>query len=423
MTVIAELRLRTPAVRTGWDAPPAVRLVLSGSVLFLLLVGANLATPLYAGLQQRLGYGSLGTTVAFASYVLALVGVLVSAGHWSDHVGRRAAMVLAVLVGIAGSTVFAFAGTLAQLCAGRALQGMAVGLATGACAAALRELLPHRPEWASRFTLLASSGGVALGPWLGGALALGTGGSEAPFLLHAAALAALLVPLLLVRARPAPELPAAGTHRRLLAPRSLRGAVPAPPARGSFWIAAATGFLSFAVFGYQLALSPGVFARALGLGSPSLLGALAGLSLASSAASQVLAPAGRRRARADAPVGLAVLAASLGALAGGTAAGSAPVLILASVAAGVGQGTAFRAGFDAVAASVPARAHARTVSLLYVVTYLGSAVPVVGLGALVGTVGLDAAAAGFLGACAVGAAGLAVAAALAVRRGRPAARQ
>lgn len=416
MTLIAELRMRAPAARTGWDATRGIRLVLSGSVLFLLLIGANLATPLYAGLQQRLGYGSLGTSVAFASYVVALVAVLVSAGHWSDYLGRRAAMVLAVLVGIAGSAVFASAGSLAQLCAGRALQGMAVGLATGACAAALRELLPHRPEWASRFTLLASSGGVALGPLLGGALALAPGGPAVPFLVHTAALAALLVPLVLVRARPAPQLPAGGRPGRVLAPRSLRGAVPAPPARGSFWVAAATGFLSFAVFGYQLALSPGVFARALGLGSPPLLGALAGLSLASSAVSQVLAPAGRRRARGDGPLGLAVLAASLAALAWGTAAESPAVLIVASIAAGVGQGAAFRAGFDAVAASVPAAAHARTVSLLYVVTYLGSAVPVVGLGALVAAVGLGPAAVGFLGACA------AAAAVLAVLAGRPAGR-
>ncbi|MGT2461317.1 MFS transporter [Sinomonas atrocyanea] len=418
MTLIAELRMRAPAARTGWDATRGIRLVLSGSVLFLLLIGANLATPLYVGLQQRLGYGSLGTSVAFASYVVALVAVLVSAGHWSDYLGRRAAMVLAVLVGIAGSAVFASAASLAQLCAGRALQGMAVGLATGACAAALRELLPDRPEWASRFTLLASSGGVALGPLLGGALALAPGGTAVPFLVHAAALAALLVPLVLVRARPAPQLPAGGRPGRVLAPPSLRGAVPAPPARGSFWVAAATGFLSFAVFGYQLALSPGVFARALGAGSPPLLGALAGLSLASSAVSQVLAPAGRRRARGDGPLGLAVLAASLAALAWGTAAESPAVLIIASIAAGVGQGAAFRAGFDAVAASVPAAAHARTVSLLYVVTYLGSAVPVVGLGALVGAVGLGPAAVGFLGACAAAAAVLAVLAVRPAVRGR-----
>jgi len=79
-----------------------------------------------------------------ASYVLALVATLMLAGHWSDHIGRRAALILAVLAGLAGNWVFSQAENLVALSAGRALQGVAVALATGASAAALRELLPSR---------------------------------------------------------------------------------------------------------------------------------------------------------------------------------------------------------------------------------------------------------------------------------------
>ncbi|XQN49783.1 MFS transporter, partial [Glutamicibacter creatinolyticus] len=64
----------------------------------------------------------------------------------------------------------------------------------------LRELLPSKPEWASRFTLLASSGGVAVGPVIGGLLALLPGGLGTAFTVQAVALVLLLVPLLLVRA-------------------------------------------------------------------------------------------------------------------------------------------------------------------------------------------------------------------------------
>src|SRR6476660_2421734 len=169
MTVFSELRMRqATAGRWGWDASTTARLVLAGAVMFTLLVGANLASPLYPLLQSELGITSLGVTIAFASYVLALVAVLMLAGHWSDHIGRRAALVLAVLVGLVGGLVFANADNLLMLSAGRMLQGIAVGLATGASSAALRELLPSRPEWASRFTLLSSSGGVAAGPAIGG---------------------------------------------------------------------------------------------------------------------------------------------------------------------------------------------------------------------------------------------------------------
>ena len=174
MTVFSELRMRPApaAARAGWDASTTARLVMAGTVIFVLLVGANLATPLYPLLQAELGLSTLGVTAAFASYVLSLVATLMLAGHWSDHIGRRAALILAVAIGLAGGWLFAEARTLVELCAGRALQGAAVAMATGASAAALRELLPSRPEWASRFTLLASSGGVAAGPVIGGLLSL-----------------------------------------------------------------------------------------------------------------------------------------------------------------------------------------------------------------------------------------------------------
>jgi MFS family permease len=140
MTVFSELRMRPApaAASAGWDASTTARLVMAGAVIFTLLVGANLATPLYPLLQAELGLSTLGVTAAFASYVVSLVATLMLAGHWSDHIGRRAALILAVVIGLAGGWLFAEAQTLAALCAGRALQGAAVALATGASAAALR---------------------------------------------------------------------------------------------------------------------------------------------------------------------------------------------------------------------------------------------------------------------------------------------
>jgi hypothetical protein len=49
---------------------------------------------------------------------------------------------------------------------------------------------------------------------------------------------------------------------------------------------------------------------------------------------------------------------------------------------------------------VEASRHAQIVSTVYVITYLGSAVPVVGLGLATAAYGLDAAVAGFVTACA-----------------------
>ena len=394
MTVFSELRMRPAAsTRWGWDASTTSRLAMAGVVIFTLLVGANLATPLYPLLQARLGIGSLGITVAFAAYVLALVATLMLAGHWSDHIGRRAALLLAVVTGLAGGLVFANADSLAGLCSGRALQGIAVALATGASSAALRELLPERPEWASRFTLLASAGGVAAGPAIGGVLSLLPGSTTTPYLLHSVVLAALLVPLYLLRARPAIK-PAAG-------PRPLKALTPRRPtvsreARGAFWLAAAVGFLSFAVFGFCLSLAPAYFAKIVGTDSRPLIGLLAGLTLGSSALSQLVGI----RSRFAVPAGLAVLGGAVALIAAAAAAGNPWLLAAASVAAGAGQGVAFRTVFNDVAGKVEASRHAQIISTVYVITYLGSAVPVIGLGMATAAYGLDTAVAGFVTVCA-----------------------
>ena len=394
MTVFSELRMR-PATAGGWawDASTTARLVMAGVVIFTLLVGANLATPLYPLLQANLGIGSFGITVAFSAYVLALVSTLMLAGHWSDHIGRRAALLLAVLVGLAGGLIFANADSLATLSAGRALQGIAVALATGASSAALRELLPTRPDWASRFTLLASAGGVAAGPAIGGILSLLPGPTSTPYYLHSLVLIAMLVPLYLIKARPAITSVAGPQPLKVLAPR--RPSV-SSEARGAFWLASAVGFLSFTVFGFCLSLAPGYFAQIVGADSRPLIGVLAGLTLAASALSQLLAV----RGRFVVPAGLAVLGVSVLLIAAAAAWSSPWLLIAASLAAGVGQGVSFRTVFNDVAGKVEASRHAQIISTVYVITYLGSALPVIGLGMATAAYGLQAAVAGFVVVCA-----------------------
>lgn len=410
MTVLNEFRMQAPAVgRYGWDASNTTRLVLAGAVIFTLLVGANLATPLYPLLQQQLGLSPFGTTAAFTSYVVALVVALVAAGHWSDHIGRRAALLLAVLVGLAGGAVFATADNLVLLCAGRALQGVAVALATGASSAALRELLPSRPDWASRFTLLASAGGVAAGPLLGGLLSLLPGSTSAPYLVHSLVLLGLLVPLYVLKARPAVSVVEERQRMRALAPR-----LPAisREARGAFWFASAVGFLSFSVFGFCLSLAPGYFAQSFGVESRVAIGALAGVTLAASALSQLLNVKGRPAVA----VGLVVLSGSVALLPVAAGNGNLVLLVAAFVGAGLGQGVAFRTAFNTLAGKVEAAHHARVISSVYVITYLGSALPVLGLGWAAGSFGLPLSVIVFGGLCAV--MGLVLAAA-ACRRNKP----
>ncbi|TKV29593.1 MFS transporter [Arthrobacter sp. NamB2] len=383
MSVINELRMKpASAERRSWDASLAVRLALAVTVISTLLIGANLATPIYPLIQAELGLTSFAVTVAFASYVVALIVGLVLAGHWSDYIGRRAALVLAVVLGLLGAALFGFATSLPMLAAGRVLQGAAVALATGASSAALRDLLPTRPDWASRFTLMASAGGVAAGPVIGGLLSLLPTPTRTPFLVYLVVLASLLMPLVLLRARPAIKPAALDNPLSALRPR--RPAV-SPDARRSFWTASSVGFLSFAVFGFTLSLAPTWFAGMAGTSSRPLIGLLAALVLGSSAVSQLLSP----RGRFVVPLGLAGMAVGVGILPVAEGTGSISLLVGACVVAGFGQGMAFRVVFNEVSVKVDPALHAQTVSAVYVITYLGSAIPVLGLGAAAGAWGLN----------------------------------
>jgi hypothetical protein len=405
MSVISELRMRPAAVQSPrWDASVRARLGLAVVVLATLLVGANLATPLYPLIRANLGLSAFDTTVAFAAYVLTLVVGLLLVGHWSDHIGRRAALVLAVSTGVLGAAVFGSATSLPMLVLGRCLQGAAVACATGASSAALRDLLSHRPEWASRFTLVASAGGVAAGPIVGGLLSLLPEPTRIPFALYAVFLALLLVPLVLLDARPA--IKAARPVRPLSALKPRRPAV-SRTARRAFWSAAAVGFLSFAVFGFSLSLAPTYVTAMAGDVSRPLVGLLAGLVLAASAASQLFpqgtAAPGQARVR-----GLLVMAGGVALIPVAGSAGSVPLLIAALVLAGVGQGVAFRTVFNAVAEQVEGSQHAQIISTVYVITYLGSAVPVLGLGLAADAVGLMTAVGFFAALVAAACVGMAV---------------
>ena len=176
------------------------------------------------------------------------------------------------------------------------------------------------------------------------------------------------MPLYLLKARPAISLHAGPQPLQVLAPR--RPSV-SSDARGAFWLASSVGFLSFAVFGFCLSLAPGYFAQIVHADSRPLIGLLAGLTLGSSALSQLLAVRGRFAV----PAGLAVLGVSV-LLIAAAAAWQQPVAAdPASITAGVGQGVAFRTVFNDVAGKVEAARHAQIISTVYVITYLGQRLP------------------------------------------------
>ena len=121
-----------------------------GVALFVLVAGANLATPLYAVYRDRFGFSSVVLTLVFATYQLVLCPSLIVFGQLSDRIGRRPVVAGGLAVAMVGLALFALAATTAWLFAARAVQGLAVGAASGAARRRSSSSRPRAPSRARR---------------------------------------------------------------------------------------------------------------------------------------------------------------------------------------------------------------------------------------------------------------------------------
>ncbi|HZR79524.1 MAG TPA: MFS transporter [Candidatus Binatia bacterium] len=300
----------------------------------VLMTGTNLATPLYAVYAKRFGFSSLLLTVIFAVYAIVLVPSLILFGRLSDRFGRRVVILLGLGASVGGLVLFAYASSTAWLFGARALQGLAVGMISGAATAALVELDvcgdERRPAMLAG---LAQAGGSGLGPLVAGALA--EWAPDPLRLSFLALLACTLVAAALVFALVPRE--ASGDHEpwRIQLPR-----VPAE-IRGDF---ARVGLAAGTVWGalaLSLSIVPSYVEHILATHDLALIGALGALALGSSCIAQLaarrLAPPGRRVQAG----GLTILTVGMLALAAAGPLHSLAVLLAGAVCTGAGHGFAF----------------------------------------------------------------------------------
>ena len=118
-----------PARRRGYR--------LTAAVLLIMMLGGTLPVPLYVLYEKQMGFGPLGVTVVFASYVLGTLVALVLFGDLSDHIGRRPVLAIAVVCAAVSTALFLAATGIGLLIVARVVSGTAAGFATG-----------HRDGWA-----------------------------------------------------------------------------------------------------------------------------------------------------------------------------------------------------------------------------------------------------------------------------------
>jgi MFS family permease len=340
--------------------------------LFVLTVGTNLPSPLYAVYAQRFGFSPAILTLVFATYAGALVPAMLLAGSAADTWGYRRVAVPGVGLALVGALVLGYADGTGWLFLARAVQGIAVGMSSGALTAALIRTEPsgnHRR--ASLVTSLATTGGGGLGPMLAGACAEWLPApTRTCYLLESAALLAVGTGLVLLPA----GLGRTGAVWRVSLPQ-----LPSST-RSPFAHACAVGVVGWAVTAVFLSIVPSYLRSLTGDDDLALAGVASGLVLLVAAVVQL--PASRIDAHRLQRTGLVILAVGLIFLLGAGASKLLPLVIVAALTAGVGQGLAFMGAVRHANQLAPKANHAAVISAFYVTTYFGVGIPAIGVGLL-----------------------------------------
>jgi predicted MFS family arabinose efflux permease len=352
--------------------PGACQPIVAGALASLLL-GANLASPLYGVYRERFGFNSLVLTLVFAVYALVLAPSLLLFGELSDRVGRRPVILGGLVMGTIALGLFAVASSVAWLFAARIAQGISVGMASGAATAALVEIdVAADSRRAAVLATLAQTIGGAAGPLLTGILAEWL---PAPRVLsYAVGMVACVTAAALLLTMPEPGQPRGGAWSvpRPSVPREIRVA---------FARVAATGAAVWAVVALFFSVVPSFATERLGTHNLAVLGAISSVVLVCSSVSQI-ASRDTIEPRLAQALGLGLLTAGLAALVLASATDSAIVLIAASVLAGTGHGLGFLGAQDDLNRIAPPERRGEINAALYTCIYLGVALPVIGVGVL-----------------------------------------
>lgn len=355
--------------------------IASAFALFVLIVGTNLPSPLYAAYAHRFGFSPLLLTMIFATYAAALVPALLLAGAAADAWGYRRMLIPGLLFALIGTLVFAFADSTGWLFLARALQGAAVGISSGALTAALTRTQPvGNDQLAPLIASLATAAGGGLGPVIAGVCATWL---PAPtmtcYLIEVVALIAAVAGLLTLPA----ALGRTGAVWKIRLPQL-------PDAnRQVFLRACTTSFIAWAVTAVFLSILPAYIHTLTGNHNLALAGAASGLILLVAAATQ--SAAARLSASTLQRAGLLIMAVGLVVLLTAGASRLLPLVIVSAVIAGIGQGSAFMGALRQANRVAPKNAHAAVISTFYIATYLGVGIPIIGVGLVATVTGISTA--------------------------------
>jgi hypothetical protein len=337
-------------------------------------------TPLYHHYQLVFGLTQFMVTIVFAAYVLSLLAALLTVGSLSDYIGRRPAILSALILNVAAMIMFMDADSAVALVAARAVQGFATGLATAALGAAILDNDRSRGPVLNSITAFFGLTAGTLGAAMLVSYAPDPGQLVYLVLLVLSAIEALVLSYMPETARPRPG---------VLASLRPHVSVPREAVRVLLQVTPLT-IASWALGGFYFSLMPSLVRAATGVTSPlisglvvsalTLTGALSVLSLRSVPARRILSGS------------VLMLVLGVAITLAGVQAQLVWLMLAGTVVSGIGFGAAFSGSMRTVLPLAKVDERAGLLSAFYVEGYLSFSLPAVITGLVAPLVGLTTAA-------------------------------
>ncbi len=136
-----------------------------------LVMGTTLPTSLYSLYRTTFNLDPILITVIYSVYPIVVIPALFLLGPLGDKYGRKPVLLVATVIGMISLLILGFARDLVWLLVGRALQGLALGVASGNATAALVEFEPNENRKRANIWAGASLfSGLVLGPLAAGVM-------------------------------------------------------------------------------------------------------------------------------------------------------------------------------------------------------------------------------------------------------------
>ena len=356
------------------------------------VMGTALASPLYPIYQQAWGLRPSDITMVFVVYMFGTLTSLLFLGRLTQRHGFLPILRTGLALMTAGVVLSALAWNVPVFMLARLMIGLASGMITTSASIGLVQARPGRdPRRTAALTTMAMTLGFGLGPLVGGLIA-----QWLPYPLVTAYVPTAAMGLLAVYALHRLDLPRPAAPDDALPPGTWRGVIaqwlprltPPPRARRrQFWLASMVAFSAFGMFSLYSSLAPSFMQEIVPWHGPAVSGLSIAMILFLSSGFQFVVRNWRTKHVALASGCSLVLCNLL--LMATTLTRSTPLFAVAVLVTAFGHGLANVAGMGVLSKLTTPEKRGGLLSSYLIVGYLGTIVPILGMGWLSDHVGLN----------------------------------